>query len=103
MADPICSCANPGETHSPALHVILGDPLPDTLRLLPLNDLAQAVLMRRTWQGLTSRDLAAEIGVAPSTITRVEQGNAPTAETYRRLCLWLAQPAGEFHERKARP
>lgn len=35
------------------------------------------------------RSLASSIGVSPSTLSRVEQGNLPDIDTYVRLCTWL--------------
>lgn len=35
------------------------------------------------------RQLSAEIGISPSTLSRVEQGNLPDIDTYMRLCKWL--------------
>ncbi len=35
------------------------------------------------------RALSKEIGVSPSTLSRVEQGNLPDIDTYLKLCDWL--------------
>lgn len=35
------------------------------------------------------RNLASEIGISASTLSRIEQGNLPDIDTYLRLCEWL--------------
>ncbi|MCD7962588.1 MAG: helix-turn-helix domain-containing protein [Rikenellaceae bacterium] len=35
------------------------------------------------------RQLATEIGISASTLSRVEQGNLPDIDTYIKLCEWL--------------
>lgn len=35
------------------------------------------------------RQLASEIGISASTLSRVEQGNLPDIDTYIKLCEWL--------------
>lgn len=35
------------------------------------------------------RQLSSEIGISPSTLSRIEQGNLPDIETYLILCEWL--------------
>jgi transcriptional regulator with XRE-family HTH domain len=41
------------------------------------------------------RQLSSEIGVSPSTLSRVEQGSLPDIETYLKLCNWL-EVSSEF-------
>ena len=35
------------------------------------------------------RQLSSEIGISPSTLSRIEQGNLPDIDTYMTLCKWL--------------
>lgn len=35
------------------------------------------------------RVLSKEIGISPSTLSRIEQGNLPDIDTYIKLCEWL--------------
>jgi len=37
--------------------------------------------------------LAAQIGICPSTLTRIKSGKMPDAEGYARVMLWMSQPA----------
>lgn len=42
------------------------------------------------------RETAAEIGISPSTLMRVENGRIPDVETFGKLCHWLALDPGSF-------
>ena len=42
------------------------------------------------------RETAAEIGVSPSTLMRVENGRIPDVETFGKLCHWLVLDPGSF-------
>jgi transcriptional regulator with XRE-family HTH domain len=42
------------------------------------------------------RETAAEIGIGPSTLMRVENGRIPDIETFGRLCHWLELDPGSF-------
>jgi transcriptional regulator with XRE-family HTH domain len=42
------------------------------------------------------RETAAEIGISPSTLMRVENGRIPDIETFGRLCHWLQLDPGSF-------
>lgn len=48
---------------------------------------AEMIKSKRGSTGL--RQLSTEIGISPSTLSRVEQGNLPDIDTYMRLCKWL--------------
>ena len=48
---------------------------------------SEMIKSKRGKKGL--RQLAAEIGVSASTLSRVEQGNLPDIDTYIKLCEWL--------------
>jgi transcriptional regulator with XRE-family HTH domain len=56
--------------------------------------LGRAFKEKRGDQGL--RAVAAEIGVSPSTLTRVEQGNIPDLETFGKLCKWMSVDPNDF-------
>lgn len=47
------------------------------------------------------RQLAAEIGVSASTLSRVEQGNLPDIDTYIKLCEWLEVSTDYFTTKSA--
>lgn len=49
--------------------------------------LSEMIRSKRGDRGL--RDIAKEIDVSSSTLSRVEQGNLPDIETYVKLCRWL--------------
>ncbi len=49
--------------------------------------LAEMIKSKRRGAGL--RQLSSEIGISPSTLSRIEQGNLPDIETYLTLCNWL--------------
>lgn len=51
------------------------------------NKFSEMIKSKRGKIGL--RQLSTEIGVSPSTLSRVEQGNLPDIETYIKLCKWL--------------
>jgi transcriptional regulator with XRE-family HTH domain len=42
------------------------------------------------------RETAAEIGIGPSTLMRVENGRIPDIETFGKLCHWLQLDPGSF-------
>ena len=35
------------------------------------------------------REVSAEIGISPATLSRVERGNLPDLDTFAKICLWL--------------
>lgn len=49
--------------------------------------LAQRIQECRAGKGI--REAAKEVGVSPSTLSRVENGHIPDLETYRKICIWL--------------
>lgn len=49
--------------------------------------LAQRIQEYRAGKGI--REAAREVGVSPSTLSRVENGHIPDLETYRKICIWL--------------
>ena len=42
------------------------------------------------------RETAAEIGISPATLMRVENGRIPDIETFGKLCHWLELDPGSF-------
>lgn len=51
-----------------------------------------AVKKKRESQRQTLRELAAFLGVSPSTVFRVEEGSAPHVEHFFLLSKWLGKP-----------
>ena len=48
---------------------------------------SEMIKSKRGKKGL--RQLASEIGISASTLSRIEQGNLPDIDTYIKLCEWL--------------
>lgn len=46
--------------------------------------------------GLSWRQAAGQIGVSPSLLSRLRQGQRPDLESYAKLVAWLRLPADEF-------
>ena len=55
---------------------------------------SEIVKSKRGKKGL--RQLASEIGISASTLSRVEQGNLPDIDTYLKLCEWLEVSSDYF-------
>lgn len=58
-----------------------------------------AIVFKRTrlTRGLSLRDAGAQMGISPSTLSRVENAQGiPDIETYRRLTEWLGVPLARF-------
>jgi transcriptional regulator with XRE-family HTH domain len=49
------------------------------------------------------RKTAAEIGISPATLSRVERGYMPDLETFGKICRWLEIDPGEVLGIKAAP
>lgn len=60
---------------------------------LTLQTLGRKLLEKRGDRGI--REVAAEIGVSPATLSRVERGHLPDLETFRKICGWLGVDPGE--------
>lgn len=52
-----------------------------------LSEMGALIRERRGAQGV--RTAAAEVGVSPATLSRVENGKQPDLETFEKLCQWL--------------
>ena len=63
---------------------------------LDITKLALAVETVLTHRGLSSRKGAAEIGLSPSTLTRLKQGQKPGADGLIALLAWLKAEARDF-------
>jgi len=61
---------------------------------MDINDLAPLVLRKRGNMGV--RAAAKEIGVSPTTLTRVEKGNIPDVKTLDKICKWLGEEPAKF-------
>lgn len=58
-----------------------------------LENLGLAVANKRGERGL--REVAAEIGIGLSTLSRIENGKLPDLETFQKICSWLEIDPGE--------
>ena len=62
--------------------------------MVHLSQIGALVRERRGIQGV--RQAAEEIGVSPSTLSRVENGKQPDLLTFEKLCRWLGVSPTEF-------
>jgi len=60
---------------------------------LSLELLAKHSVETRAGQGV--RETAKEIGISAATLSRVERGNLPDLDTFRRICIWLNVDPGK--------
>lgn len=58
--------------------------------------LATALERARRARGKSWREVASEIGVQPSTLTRLHQGANPSVEGFARMATWLGVSADSF-------
>lgn len=66
--------------------------------------LGRMLTLYRASRRLTTRGCAAEIGVSPATVSRVERGHQPDLATWRRFEEWmLAEEAPARHAAPALP
>lgn len=62
------------------------------MTVIALENLGEAVKTKRGSEGI--RAAAAQVGISPATLSRIENGHLPDLETFRRICAWLeADPA----------
>lgn len=54
--------------------------------------LAKKIDAKRAGRGI--RETAKEIGVSPATLSRVQNGNVPDLDTFRKICTWLKEDPG---------
>ena len=57
----------------------------------PTNNLGRLFCALRYAERKTLREVAEEIGTAPATVLRIEQGYIPDGVTTRKLLMWLFQ------------
>jgi transcriptional regulator with XRE-family HTH domain len=62
--------------------------------MMSLENLGRLVLKKRGDRGI--RAVAKEIGVSPSTLSRVENGHLPDLENYQKICQWLGVDASSI-------
>ena len=55
--------------------------------MMTLESLGPMIVKKRGNQGI--RAAAKEIGISPSTLSRVENGHLPDLENFRKICTWL--------------
>ena len=55
-------------------------------------NLAEKIVAKRAGKGI--RITAKEIGVSAATLSRIENGNVPDLETFRKICTWLNEDPG---------
>lgn len=55
--------------------------------MMTLESLGRLVVKKRGKLGI--RAAAKEVGISPSTLSRVENGHLPDLENYRKICMWL--------------
>ena len=65
-------------------------------KVLDTTALAAAVTTVARHRGMSMRDVAAETGLSPSTLTRLTQGQKPDADGLVTLLAWLNAEASEF-------
>lgn len=59
-----------------------------------MRDLAGLVLKARGSMGI--RAAAREIGVSPTTLSKVEKGHIPDQVTLNKICVWIGEDATKF-------
>ena len=67
-----------------------------TKQVLDLAALAAAVTVVTRHRKISMRDVAAETGLSPSTLTRITQGQKPDADALVTLLAWLNADAAAF-------
>lgn len=55
-----------------------------------------AVDQRRQSEGLSWRQLAGQLGISPSTLSRMAQGHRPDVDSFATIIGWLGVPAERF-------
>lgn len=56
--------------------------------------LARRIYERRAGKGV--REAAAEVGVSPATLSRIENGKVPDLDTFGKVCRWLGEDPGVY-------
>jgi len=61
---------------------------------MKIEDLAPLILRKRGNMGV--RAAAKEIGISPTTLTRIEKGHVPDVGTLEKVCRWLGEETSKF-------
>lgn len=69
-----------------------------TKPVVDVEALYSALDTKRKAKDLSWRQLATEVGVSASTLTRMAQGSSPDVEGFAKLLRWLGEPAENFFE-----
>ena len=59
-----------------------------------IEKLGEQIVEKRKGDGV--RKVAKEIGISPSTLSRVENGKMPDLETFSKICAWLGKDPSEY-------
>lgn len=65
-------------------------------RVVDVEALHEALDRKRRSEEMSWRDVAAEVGVSASTLTRMAQGASPDVEGFGKMVRWLRLPADDF-------
>ncbi|MEQ8255046.1 MULTISPECIES: helix-turn-helix domain-containing protein [Roseovarius] len=61
---------------------------------MELGDIGNLLARRRGNMGV--RAAAREIGISPSTLSRIENGHVPDVATLEKVCAWLGEDTSKF-------
>ena len=61
---------------------------------MELGDIGNLLARRRGNMGV--RAAAKEIGISPSTLSRIENGHVPDVATLEKVCAWLGEDTSKF-------
>ncbi len=61
---------------------------------MKIDDLAGLVQRKKGNMGV--RAAAAEIGISPTTLSRIERGHIPDMGTLEKICVWLKEDMAKF-------
>jgi transcriptional regulator with XRE-family HTH domain len=61
---------------------------------MKIEDVARLLAKKRGSMGL--RAAAGEIGISPTTLSRIENGHVPDVATLNKICIWLEEDPSQF-------
>lgn len=61
---------------------------------LKMDELGRLAIQKRGNMGI--RAAAAEIGISPTTLSRIERGHVPDVGTLNKVCAWIEEDPGQF-------